>query len=734
MPASAPASIKAEVHSVVYHNPDNGYAVVRVRAKDEPGIITVVGCLGQLQPGEFLEMEGEWKTHPKFGRQMEVSNFKQTYPATENGVVRFLKSSLKGVGEKTAEALVKRFGVAVLDILDTDPDRLREVKTITKKRLADMVESWRTQREVKSLIVFLHSHEVPPTYAARIFKLYGAQSEEKLRANPYELAYLIRGIGFRTADNMALKLGFAEDAPERIEAALGYALIMQGERGGHMYCPEEDLLKECSRMLGVDNRDLLEEGLATLERKKRVHIEDLPEQNVTRAVFLMSNYRAEREIAQRLFGLVSHPTPVSRAGVKQALPKIESALGFDLSREQRDAVFEACVNKVFIITGGPGTGKTTITRAIVAALTQLKLKVKLAAPTGRAAKRLSEATGEIAQTLHRLLLYSPENGFYHCEDQKLSAEVLLIDEVSMLDAQLFLAVLRALPVTCRLVLVGDVNQLPSVGAGNVLSDLLNSGKVPKAVLTHIFRQAQESSIVVNAHRFNAGLFPVQSEKEPPEADFFWVPQDNPMKVQSAIVEMVCERIPQRYGMNPLRDVQVLTPMHKGEVGTSALNQLLQERLNPRRGAELKRGYTLFRPGDRVLQLRNNYDKEVFNGDLGWVHEVDPEEGSLSVDFDGNLVAFDSTELDDLTLAYAVSVHKSQGCEYPAVVVPVVTQHYVLLMRNLLYTALTRARRLAVFIGSEKALAIGLENVTSGARMTHLAHRIRQIFSSNSLIL
>lgn len=728
-----PVTLKAEVHAVVYHNPDNGYAVARVRAKDEPGMVTAVGCLGQLQPGEFLELTGEWKNHPKFGRQLEVTSFKQTYPATEHGVVRFLKSSLKGVGEKTAKELVARFGVAVLDILDSEPDRLRVVKGISKKKLDGMLESWRTQREVKSLIVFLHSHEVPPTYASRIFKLFGAESETRLRENPYELAYLIRGIGFRTADAMALKLGFAFDAPQRIEAAIGYVLISQGERGGHMFCPKEQLLAEAGKLTGVDDPERLEEGLDALSAKKRVHIEDLPEQNVLQAVFLMSSYRAEREIGQRLFGLVSHPSPVSRAKVKEALPKIEGDLGFTLSKEQRHAVLEACVNKVFIVTGGPGTGKTTITRAIVAALTRVGLKVKLAAPTGRAAKRLSEATGEPAQTLHRLLMYSPEHGFYHCEDQKLQAEVLLVDEVSMLDAQLFLAVLRALPVTCRLVLVGDVNQLPSVGPGNVLGDLLGSRNVPSAVLTHIFRQAQESSIVVNAHRINAGQMPEDSPKQPPEADFFWVPQEDPARVQQLIVEMVCQRIPERYGLDPRRDIQVLTPMHKGEVGTSALNQLLQERLNPSRGVELKRGYATFRPGDRVLQLRNNYDKDIFNGDLGWVQEVDPEAGALSVDFEGNLVAFDSTELEDLTLAYAVSVHKSQGSEYPAIVVPVVTQHYLLLMRNLLYTALTRARRLAVFIGSEKAFRLGLANVTSGRRNTHLRHRLRQFFASGSLL-
>jgi len=358
-----PSTITAEVHAVVYHNPDNGYAVVRVRAKDEPGMLTVVGCLGQLQPGEYLEITGEWKNHPKFGRQMEATSFKQTYPATEHGVVRFLKSSLKGVGEKTAKELVERFGVAVLDLLDNDPEKLLG-KGISRKKLAGMLESWQGQREVKSLIVFLHSNEVPPTYASRIFKIFGAQSEAKLRENPYELAYLIRGIGFRTADNMALKLGFAEDSPQRIEAAIAYILVSQGERGGHMFCPKDRLLTEAGKLLDVHDPELLEEGLATLEGRKRVHIEDLPEQGVSQAVFLMTSYRAEREISQRLFGLVNHPAPVSEAKVRQTLPIIEGSLGFKLSDEQRLAVLNACVHKVFIITGGPGTGKTTITNLI----------------------------------------------------------------------------------------------------------------------------------------------------------------------------------------------------------------------------------------------------------------------------------------------------------------------------------------------------------------------------------
>jgi exodeoxyribonuclease V alpha subunit len=445
-------------------------------------------------------------------------------------------------------------------------------------------------------------------------------------------------------------------------------------------------------------------------------------------------FHYENETTQRLYQLISHPTPISRKKIDKTLPKVEDKLGFNLSDEQREAVFEACSNKVFIITGGPGTGKTTITKAILLTLKELGLKIMQAAPTGRAAKRMAEATGHPAKTVHRMLQFQPEGGFHYCEDQKLKADVLVVDEASMVDAQLFVSILRALPHTCRLILVGDVNQLPSVGPGNVLGDLIDSRKVPCAVLTHIFRQAQESFIVVNAHRINEGQFPRQHPCPPPEADFYWIPQEDPIKVQKLILDSVCERIPERYGLDPLRDIQVLTPMHKGDVGTQALNTALQARLNPKGPGvrELKRKFATFREGDRVIQLKNNYDKEVFNGDLGWIVEVDTDSHELMVEFDGNHVHFESSDLDELGLAYAVSVHKSQGSEYPAVVMPIVTQHFLLLQRNLLYTGLTRARELAVLIGSDRAFRIGLNNATSGNRNTHLAYRLRAIFDENRL--
>ncbi len=549
----------------------------------------------------------------------------------------------------------------------------------------------------------LQTHNVPTTFAGKIFHLHGAQAERKLRDNPYELAYEIRGVGFRTADQMAMKLGFAPDCAQRFEAAILYSLVSSCERSGHMFIPKGTLLEDVAKMLDTSDFEKLELALYSIEEKKRIRIEDLPEQGIDEAVYLIHFFIMKMKLHSACINSsATRRRSVAKRSTRRCLvSKRNSAFNCLTSSGKRCSKHAATR---FHHYRWPGTGKTTITKAIMLTLKELGLKIKQAAPTGRAAKRMSEATGHSALTVHRLLQYQPDGGFHYCEDQKLKADVLVIDEASMVDAHLFVSILRSLPHTCRLILVGDVNQLPSVGPGNILGDLINSHHVPCSVLTHIFRQAQESFIVVNAHRINNGQFPRQHPCPAPEADFYWIPQDDTKKVQRLILDSVCDRIPERYGLDPLRDIQVLTPMHKGDVGTQALNGVLQERLNPGGPGvrEIKRKFATYRVGDRVIQLKNNYDKEIFNGDLGWIVDIEPDDREMLVEFDGNHVHIESSELDELSLAYAVSVHKSQGSEYRAVVMPVVTQHFMLLQRNLLYTGLTRARELAVMIGSERA--------------------------------
>ena len=719
--------LTCEVHTVTFFSEDTGYLVAKVQAKGEPGMVTIVGNMGQVTPGETLLLTGSWSTHPQYGRQFAVERFEQHMPASLTGIKRYLESKqIKGVGPVLAGKLLAAYGDKVLEILDEAPERLLTVKGITPKVLEKITESWNGQREVRGLMLFLQSHDVPTTFAQRIFKHYGAGAVQKLRDNPYGLAYDITGIGFKTADAMALKLGFAPDCTQRLEAAIVYGLFNQSD-AGHLFYPRDELLERVDAMLGGVGLHLLAEALENLELQKKVRIEALPQQDISHAVYLTHFYKWEREIADRLWAIASHPAASPAEKVAALLPQVEAESGIKLSSEQHLAVSLACTNKTFVITGGPGTGKTTITRAVVRVLDRIGFKVKLCAPTGRAAKRMSEATGYPASTLHRLLGSQPGGGFAHNEEHKLKADVVVVDEASMLDVQLLMSLLRALPLTCRLILVGDVNQLPSVGPGNVLGDLLDSGAVEQARLTRIYRQALESMIVVNAHRINEGQFPRQSVKPPPEADFFWVECDDPAEVQGRILDLVASRIPRTYGFDPVRDIQVLSPMHKGDVGTQALNELLQQRLNPG-GRELIRGKNRFRMGDRVLQTRNNYEKDIFNGDLGWIVEVDPHECELTVDFDGRLVPYEASDLDELTLAYAVSVHKSQGSEYPVVVVPVVTQHFIMLKRNLIYTALTRARKLAVIIGGKKALGIGLSSVGTAKRFTHLRFRLQESFN------
>jgi len=716
-------TLQGEVVTVVYHNPENGYVIARVDSPSEPGQINVVGLLGDVAPGESLRLCGDWVEHSKFGRQFKAESCEHLMPASLNGIRRFLGSgAVKGIGEKTADRLISRFGSQVLDIMDSDPERLLEVEGIGAAKLKTIVSSWQEKREVRGLMLFLQTHGVATTFAHRIFRHYGVSAVQRLRANPYDLAYDIHGIGFRTADEVALKLGFAEDAPQRLEAGVEYCLRQTADGAGHMFLPRPVLAEEAAKLLGCHDLELIEEQIDALVERKRLVTEPLPEKGVAEAVFLSYFYRTEREIASRMRGLLDHVSRIDPDKISKAVAREEERQSLTLSQEQREAVESACGHKVSIITGGPGTGKTTITRVVVRALKALGLKISLAAPTGRAAKRLAEATGFTATTLHRLLRYQPATGFEFNEEKKLSADVMVVDEVSMLDCGLCLSLLRALPMTCRLVFVGDENQLPSVGAGNVLGDMIESGVIPAVRLTHIYRQARESMIVVNAHRINEGEFPLGSPHAPPKADFFWVEKEDLRELQTLILRMVCERIPEAYGLDPMSDVQVLTPMHKGEVGTIALNSLLQERLNAG-GRELVRGQRAYRIGDRILQLRNNYDKEVFNGDLGRILDFDAKDEILKAEFDGREVEYGFDELDEIGLAYAISVHKSQGSEYPAVVMPVVSQHYMLLQKNLIYTGLTRARKLAVLMGSRRAMHMGLGNERGRQRHTSLAVRL-----------
>ncbi len=720
--------LKAEVTNLLFFSEENGYAIARVISSQEPGQITVCGTMGRLIPGEMLSLKGQWKEHPKYGRQFIVSEFEQLFPASVNGIRRYLGSGMiKGVGPVMAGKMVGRFGKKVLDILEEQPDKLLEIEGLGPKKLEKIKKSWGSQREVRNLMLFLQTHEIPTTFAGRIYRKYGSESMARISENPYDLVYDIRGVGFKTADRMALKLGVAPDSPQRLQAAVVYVLFQLSEKG-HLFYPARELISKVSEALENIGHEVIESAIDSLEERKKIVLENLPEQGISRAVYLTFFYKMEIETAQRLCSLTTHPSGLSEKKIQVRISELENKAKITLTPEQKRAVLDACLNKAYIITGGPGTGKTTITRMIVKALTSLGLKVKLAAPTGRAAKRLSQATGAGAVTIHRLLKYNPGGGFDHNEENKLKADVVIVDETSMLDAHLTVQLLRALPVTCRLILVGDVNQLPAVGPGNVLKDILSSETLPRAILTSIFRQARESSIVVNAHRINTGNFPVNSSKVPPHADFFWVEQEDLGKIQDLITYMVCDRIPDVYGFDPLRDIQVLTPMHKGEVGTMELNRVLRDKLNPGPDAVV-RGYRSFRVGDRVLQIRNNYEKEVFNGDLGWISDYDPEESEMEVDFEGRKIKYDLDDIDELTLAYAISVHKSQGSEYPAVIMPVVTQHYMLLQRNLIYTGLTRARQLAIIIGSKKAMGLGIRNMGAERRFTHLRYRLQQAFNT-----
>jgi exodeoxyribonuclease V alpha subunit len=717
------AILQGLLEKISYHNEENDFIVAKLREKDKRELTTIVGNLSGINPGESLKLTGNWVHNKKFGEQFQVESFEVTKPTTLLGIEKYLASGLiKGIGPVMSERIVEKFGLDTLEVIEKKPERLSEVEGIGPKRISMIKKTWEEQREIKEIMIFLQGHGVSASYSAKIYKQYGNQSIEIVKENPYRLAHDIYGTGFITADKIAQHLGIDRNSPIRAKAGLIYVLNQLTEEG-HVYYPENQLIHKAREILHVDEEIILQ-AIKELSKEKEIFLEDLEPEGNLRAVFLAPLYRAEAGVAQRLMNLKESPSNIRPIHPEKAIEWVQKKLDIELAQRQEDAILLAAASKVLIITGGPGTGKTTIITAILRIFQQLKLRILLAAPTGRAAKRMNEATGWGAKTIHRLLEYSPhQGGFKKDENDPLEADVVIIDEASMVDTLLMHHLLKAIPSHAHLILVGDVDQLPSVGPGNVLKDIIKSGRFTTVTLTEIFRQAQESLIVVNAHKVNQGQFPVLKEVDKiEESDFQFIQEEDPEKILQDILDLCSESIPGQYRFHPLKEIQILTPMHKGTIGVANLNIELQKRLNP--GASgVTRGAWNFRIGDKVMQIVNNYDKDVFNGDIGWISEIDPEEREVAVDFDGRLVPYDYSDLDEIVLAYAISVHKAQGSEYPVVILPVVTQHYLLLQRNLIYTGITRAKKRVILIGTKKALAIAIRNNKPQRRYTHLSERL-----------
>lgn len=711
-------SLEGVLERVTFASEENGFCVVRLTVPGRHELVTAVGNLFGAQPGESLRLTGRWVTDRRYGEQFEVERALTVKPATLVGIEKYLASGLvRGVGKVMAARLVQHFGLATLDVIDAQPHRLTEVDGIGAVRSGRLRAAWAEQREIREVMVFLQAHGVSTGFAVKIYRQYRHQAIAVVKENPYRLAIDVFGIGFKTADRIAANLGLAPTSPRRAEAAVLHFLGEASDEG-HVFLPRERLVATTAGALEVDAA-IVEAAVEALASSAEVILEPLGAP-AGAAVFLKSLHVAEAGVGQLLQRLLAAPADPLDADAGGALAGFERQRGLALAPEQRDAIRLALASKVLVVTGGPGTGKTTLVTGVLRAFAQHGQRVLLGAPTGRAAKRLGETTGHEARTLHRLLEFSPKTHRFERDRRRpLEADAVLVDEASMLDTVLAYDLLKALPPRCRLVLVGDVDQLPSVGPGTVLGDVIASGAVPVVRLRHIFRQAQQSLIVTNAHRVNQGRFPELRGAGEPGADFFFVEAEQPEQVLDLVKRSVAERIPRRFGVDAVDDVQVLTPMHRGLLGAANLNAELQALLNPG-GDEVLRGSRRFRAGDKVMQLRNNYDLDVYNGDVGRVVAVDAAAQALRVAFDGREVGYDFADLDELALSYACSIHKSQGSEYPCVVLPLHTQHNVMLQRNLLYTGLTRGRRLVVLVGSRRALAIAVKNAATAARFTRLA--------------
>jgi len=711
--------LEGVLERVVFFNEENGFTVARLQVAKRRDFVTIVGVLPSPMPGETLRLKGEWVVDSKFGEQFRVQSCLSVLPATLTGIEKYLGSGLvKGIGPIMAKRIVARFGLETLDIIEDSTEKLLEIEGIGSIRVKRIAKAWQEQREIREVMIFLQGEGVSSTYAVKIYKAYGDKSISVVKENPYRLALDINGIGFKTADKIAQNMGIDPASPMRAEAGIIHVLSELVDEG-HVYYPYEELKGKAAELLAVE-KDILDMALATLAEQRRVVIEDHPE---LRAVYLTPLHVAEVNVAIRLKTLLNSPKQLSQIDIEKAIEWVQRVNQIELAEMQKEALRKAVTGKVVVITGGPGTGKTTLVNSIIKILGKKEQRIALASPTGRAAKRLSEVTGREAKTIHRLLEFSPsEGGFKRNEESPLDADLVIIDEVSMVDILLMNHLLKAISPMATLLLVGDVDQLPSVGPGNVLKDIIASERVETIKLTEIFRQAQESLIVVNAHRINRGEFLQLKASPGQQSDLYFINREEPEKVVAVIKELCKRRLPSAFHLDPLEDIQVMTPMHRGTVGVANLNAELQNLLNPN-GRAVARGGRLFRVNDKVMQIKNNYEKEAFNGDIGRIVGIDLEEQKLMVKFEGRVVDYDWSEMDELVLAYAVSIHKSQGSEYPAVVIPLLTQHYIMLQRNLLYTAVTRAKRLVVLVGSKRAIAIAIKNNKVQFRYTNLGPRL-----------